>query len=930
MSAKQDTITSNFAEFDTAGIAGLLLRTAALYPTSGVRVIGVQAPETEFLPYPALLREAKEILGGLQQRSGRPGAKIVLVLDRPRDFIPTFWACVLGGYVPCPVAPIRNDPERWAKHLAHIDTLLDHPIVVSAGALLDELPATLATARLQDLRKTGEPGRLHCAKNSELALLMLTSGSTGSSKAVELTHANLLASMEGRAERQQLTSADITFNWIAFDHVAALLESHMIALYVGATQLHAEPAAILTDPLQFLRLIDQHRTTLAFAPNFLLGQVNDALEATQGLHAGPDALKLDLSCLRRIVTGGEANVVATGKRFLELLAPYGLARTALWPAFGMTETCAASVYSHQFPDADATHEFAAVGLPIKGLEIRLVDENGQPCPAGLPGALQLRGPMIFRRYYHNEAATRDAFTADGWFDTGDIGRIEQGLLSLVARNKDSIIVSGVNYYGHELESQLEQLDGIQRSFVAAFPTRPSGADTEQLVVTFATTLAPEDEAGLHQLIVAIRNTTIMLWGFRPALILALPPSAFPKTSLGKIQRALMRKRLEAGEFTAQVSHIAALTERQIGPYRAPETGLEAELAQVFASILKVDVQAVSTTASFFDLGGTSLDILRLAQALQRFGLKDAIPVVLQNPTVSQLAGRISAGARLQTYDPIVPLQTTGKKTPLFCVHPGNGEVFVLVNLAKYFLQDRPFYALRPRGFNEGEEHFSSIQEMVQCYVDAILKRQPQGPYAIAGYSLGAQIAFEIAQRLEVLGHDVRFLASIDGRPLHEPTPTLPFNMAVGLALVTDLITLEQSQQLLNELDREMPNDTICEYILKYASPQRMAELGLDMQKFALWARVAHSVESLVFAHQKTGTVNAMTIFCSEGISSNYTPEPWTRHKWRSEHLQHWDAYVGTPTYIDVPGHHHTLMSPKYVAAFQTILRAQLDAAMQDH
>lgn len=930
MSAKQGTITSTVAELDTAGIGGLLLTAAAQNSTSGVRVISEKALETDFLSYPALLREAKHILGGLQQHAGDPGSKIVLLLDRPRDFIPTFWACVLGGYVPCPVAPIRNDPERWARHLAHIDTLLDRPIFVSTGTLLDELPASLATARLQDLRRSTSPGRVHQAKSSDLAILMLTSGSTGNSKAVELTHANLTASMEGRAERQQLTCEDITFNWIAFDHVAALLESHMIALYVGATQLHAEPASILTDPLQFLRLIDQHRVSLAFAPNFLLGQVNDALEATLSSRAGPNALKLDLTCLRRIVTGGEANVVATGKRFLELLAPYGLARNALWPAFGMTETCAASVYSHQFPEADANHEFAAVGVPIKGLQIRIVDENGKLCPAGVAGELQVRGPMIFHRYHHNEAATRGAFTADGWFDTGDVGRIERGLLSLIARNKDSIIVSGVNYYGHELESQLEQLEGIQRSFVAAFPTRPKGADTEQLVVTFATTLAADDEEGLHQLAVAIRNTTIMLWGFRPALILPLPESAFPKTSLGKIQRSLMRKRLEAGELNEHVRHIAAITERQIGPYKAPENEMEADLAQVFATILRVDVRAVSTSASFFDLGGTSLDILRLAQALQSFGLKDAIPIVLQNPTVSQLAGRISAGARLQAYDPIVPLQTTGRKTPLFCVHPGNGEVFVLVNLAKYFLQDRPFYALRPRGFNEGEAHFTSIEEMVASYVEAILKRQPQGPYAIAGYSLGAQIAFEIARKLEALGHEVRFLASIDGRPLHLPTPILPFNMAVGLALVTDLITLEQSERLLNELDRQMPNDAICEYILKYASPERLAELGLDLQKFALWARVAHSVESLVFAHQKTGTVRAMTIFCSEGVSSNYTPEPWTREKWRSEHLQHWDAYVEQPRYIDIPGHHHTLMSPKHVAAFQSILRAELDAAMNKH
>lgn len=915
-------------------LADILLSAADQEPRSGMYFVSAELDqEAEFLSYPELLEEAQRILGGLHTHGACPGSKVILLLDRPRDFLPAFWSCVLGAVIPCPLAPIKNDSTRWSMHLAHVDTLLDRPLCVTTGKLLGELPASVNSVDLQSLRNNARDRNGYLVQLSDAALLMLTSGSTGNSKAVELTHGNLLASLEGRATRQGLTSNDTTFNWIAFDHVAALLESHMVGLYVAAKQVLTEPAIVLSDPLQFLNLIHRHRVSLAFAPNFFLGQVNVALQATTSEAVGRNCLALDLSCLRRIVTGGEANNVETGRRFLDLLAPYGLARNALWPAFGMTETCAACVYSHEFPDRDATREFATVGSPIAGLEVRIVNENGQNSPAGETGELQLRGPMVFNRYHNNEEATRAAFTADGWFRSGDVGRIEEGRLSLIARTKDSIIVSGVNYFSHELEAILERLDGIERSFVAAFPTRPKGADTEQLVVTFATTLQSTDEERIYELVVAVRNATIMLWGFRPALILPLPKSAFPKTSLGKIQRSLMRKRMEAGEFKADVTRIAAITSRQIGPYNAPEGPVEAGIADVFAAILGADRASVSTSVSFFDLGGTSLDILKLTQTLKKqFGLKDALLLVLQNPTVHKLAARIASKEKYRSsaddhgeYDPIVPLQLTGSKTPLFCVHPGNGEIFVLLNVAKYFSNERPFYALRPPGFIEGETHFKSVKEIITTYVSAILKRQPQGPYVIAGYSLGCIIAFELAKELEARGREVAFLGCIDFFPICEPMP-LQFNMATGLALVLDLITIEQYEELNKRLRPELPSNEVCEYVLTFASPERLAELELDLQKFSVWSRVAHSVEILLLTHVTFGTLKRMTVFCSEGVSPRYARGDWSKQTW-SARLRRWDRFISQPRYVEVPGTHHALMGPKYVATVQALLRSEIDLAV---
>ena len=348
-------------------IAELLPLAARAHPSSGIRVVVAQDDEAVFLPYPTLLHEALCILGGLRSRGHLPGAKIALLLSQARDFLPAWWACLLGGYIPCPLTVTRNEPARWARHLAHVDRLLDQPLLITRGSLAEHLPLT-HVVDLDALRAGTRANQLHHARSEDPAILMLTSGSTGDSKAVTLTHRNLLASMTGKARRQAVTAHDIALNWISFDHVAALLEVHLIALYAGATQLHIDPTAILADPLRLLRLIDRHRVSLTFSPNFLLGQINVTLQSGA---AGLDE-SLDLSCVRHIISGGEANVVATGQRFLQLLARYGLPDTALRPAFGMTETCAGSIYSDAFPDCDIDQEFASVGEPVDGLQMRVV------------------------------------------------------------------------------------------------------------------------------------------------------------------------------------------------------------------------------------------------------------------------------------------------------------------------------------------------------------------------------------------------------------------------------------------------------------------------------------------------------------------------------------------------------------------------------
>lgn len=914
-----------------AGLGGLLVKAAVEFPENGVRYCSAERPLSYTLrTYPQLLEESLRLLSSLRETGVGPGRVVALLLEQPEDFVPAFWACLLGGITVCPLVPNRNDPQRWAAQLSHVNTLFENLLVLTDSRTREELPAghALAVATVEDLVLTvadtdARTVPVTAADADDVALLVLTSGSTGASKAVRLTHGNLLASMAAKAEVQSLTAHDVTLNWVSYDHVAALLEAHLLPLSVGAVQLHATPEPVLADPVHFLELIDAHRVTMTFTPNFLLGLINNALDQL------PSPLPLDLSCLSHIVSGGEANPVATGVGFLDRLAPYGLRRGALWPAFGMTETCAGSIYNREFPEADHGAEFAAVGRPVTGLRIRVAAEGGNvPVADGEAGEVQLAGPMITDGYWNNKEATQAAFTADGWFRTGDLGRLSGERLTLVGRSKDSIIVNGVNYYSHDLESALDGLDGVERSFVAAFPTRPRGSDTEQLAVVFAVAsdVAGDEQAALHRLLVAIRNSVVLHWGFRPAVLLPLPKDAFPKTSLGKIQRSLMRRRLESGDYAGHLETVQELVTRQLGGHTAPVGRVEEILAELYGGLFEAEPSTISATAGFFDLGGTSLDILRLKSLISRRfpGVDLPVLAILTSPSIRELAARIETGrgGEPAPYDPIVALQTSGDGTPLFCIHPGVGEVLVFVNLAKYFVHERPFYALRARGFNPGEKPFASFAEMARTYADAIRSKQPHGPYAIAGYSFGAAVAFEVAKLLEAEGERVDFLGSFNLPPhIKYRMDELDFvETAVNLAMFLDLISPQQAKTLPGEL-RPLSKQEQLGHLIELAPRQRLAELDLDMPRFTAWADLADGLTGLGRTYRPSGRVAAMSVFYA-------VPLRGTKQDWLHNELERWEDFTHeAPRYIDVPGEHYTLMGPRHVAVFQSILRAELDRAL---
>ncbi|HEX7796548.1 MAG TPA: amino acid adenylation domain-containing protein [Vicinamibacterales bacterium] len=526
--------------------------------TSPHGLVYATTEQTTHQSYAELLGQAERILGGLQARGLARGDRVVLQLERQQDFIETFWACVLGGFVPVPLAvpggndrvdvPLQTLRAVWTTlGRAHIVTVREAvPSLLSAVERLS-LPGARVHA-IEDLRIDHEGQRAVVAPD-DLALLMLTSGSTGTPKAVMLTHRNILSRTIGSRQLNQFSCDDVSVNWMPLDHVAGLIFFHIRDIVLGCRQVHLPTRWVLEDPLRWIDSLDRFRATVTFAPNFAFALVNDrAREIARR--------SWDLSRLRLVLNGAEAIVARTARTFLKLLGPHRLNPGCMCPAWGMSETSSGVIYGHGFSlDNSADDDpFVEVGRPIAGVSMRIVDVDDRILHEGTVGRLQVRGPVVMEGYLGSEDVTRESFTRDGWFKTGDLGLIRGGRLTITGREKDVVIVNSVNYYCHAIESAVEAIDGVETSFTAACAVRPEGSNTDRLAIFFQ----PGDSRSIPFLLGRIRAELSSKIGIAPDYIIPVAGTDIPKTSVGKIQRSELARRFVAGEFDGILKQVDRL------------------------------------------------------------------------------------------------------------------------------------------------------------------------------------------------------------------------------------------------------------------------------------------------------------------------------------------------------------------------------------
>ncbi|MCY1022294.1 non-ribosomal peptide synthetase [Pyxidicoccus sp. MSG2] len=546
--------------------------------TKGVRYVQ-PGGAVVFQSYASLLNDARALLAGLTRAGLEPGARVILHIEATKDLLTTFWACVLGGIQPVTVAlaPSYDAPNGVLTKLQGTWELLGRPHVIASRALVEPLQGLRAFLPMDGLRVLavedlwGDPSRASPAalRPDDIAFFQLSSGSTGMPKVIQETHRGILLHAHSVSRFCGYVPEDVTLNWIPFDHVVPILTCHLKDVCVGCEQIHVKTERILADPLAWLDLIECYRVTQTFSPNFGLRLVSDAVARAPGRRTW------DLSSLRFLLNAGEQVTLGAIREFLQATAPFGVRPEVMQPAFGMAEACTIVSYQNAFsvergahhvakaslggaleflPAGDETSiAFIDLGPPVPGVQLRITDASNRLLPEGSIGRLQLKGGVVTPGYLDNPSANQEAFVGGGWFNTGDLGFLWQGRLTITGREKEVIIIRGANFHCHEIEDVVGSLPGVEPTFAAACSVVDPDGGTEGLALFFVPR-EPSIEVAARVAGVVREQVTKRL-GVTPTYVIPLARSEFPKTTSGKIQRVALQRALTAGRFRSTIEAV---------------------------------------------------------------------------------------------------------------------------------------------------------------------------------------------------------------------------------------------------------------------------------------------------------------------------------------------------------------------------------------
>ena len=620
------------------------------------------------LPFSALYLRAAGLLHHFQTCGASPGSEMILLLERNEQFIDAFWACILGNIIAVPLAPGTTDEHRLKlfrvlRKLKQPHLCTDRKIFArlttyaANNALAAEIerikPATVFLDQLDDISL---PGRLQAAQPDDIAFVQYSSGSTSEPKGVALTHRNLIANIGAIARGIDLSDADSGLSWMPLTHDMGLIGFHLTPFVMNVTHYLMATAVFVRRPQLWLAKASEKRATVLCSPNFGYRHFLKTFDADK-------AGRLDLSHVRILFNGAEPISVELCREFLAALAPCGLRSSAMFPVYGLAEASLAVTFPKpgtgyatvtvkrdaltvgtavEFVAADdpLAVTFVQVGHPVVGCELRIAGDAGAELPNGAVGHIQIRGDNVCRGYYLDPRSTQAAISIDGWLDTGDLGFLSAGGLTITGRAKEILFVGGQNYYPHDLEAVIEKHAGIDPGKVAVCGVRPDNAATDDIL---AFVLYRGELRDFVATIGRVRKCVNERTGIVVSHV--IPVAKIPKTTSGKIQRYLLAAAYQNGEFQDALTRLHELAAAVSGTVSEAHSEIEKNLKEICDAFLKDKPFCVHD--NLFELGTSSLT---LAQIYERIEIvypgQLEVTDLFDYPTIAELAkhleGRLKA------------------------------------------------------------------------------------------------------------------------------------------------------------------------------------------------------------------------------------------------------------------------------------------------
>ncbi|KAK8243082.1 putative non-ribosomal peptide synthase-like protein [Phyllosticta capitalensis] len=939
----------------------LLQRAAKKWPTHTVSFkTGGWDMAPEVFTYEQLLREALTNAAKLRQADIIPEhRRVILYFDTHRDNCIWYWSVIAAGGIPALLSPLSNNQTTMIGELENVNKTFSGPTIITTKQLARFFVAVQGmkthTAQSIKLEKLEAPighddmfggGWFDegVGREDEVTTMLFTSGSTGYAKAVQYTHRQLCMSSKLKCGLSGMDNTKTFMSWVSFDHSAALCENHLHAVYAGASQVMIPAIDLIREPVRFWMALSEWKVAYSFAPNFFL---STAARAYKELPAEERwKLDFDFSELRTVMCGGEANKTTVFEMAEEIVTKFGAPKCSIKPAYGLSETCSGIFYNTQCPtyDVKKRYVFASAGKHLPQHQMRIVDEELRPVKQGSTGSLQMKGAMIFSSYFNNPEANAACWTQDGWFDTGDQTMLDdQGNLLIVGRSKEIIIINGQNYSSFELEHAIEgsKIPGVTPGYIASFAVWTADSDTEDVVILFnPVDDATDDCPALRNAVAKINEACIRFCRKKPSEVIPLPKELMPKSTIGKLSRAKLKKSFQAGYFDKyRLAERAPEQRKKKVEGEALTTPLQKVIEKAFVQETGLDPTELHLDLPVADLGIESLGYLRIKSVLEKeLESEDPISMALflACTTIRDVDMMLLQLGKVTTeYDPIVPLVAGGSKTPLILCHPGGGEFLTWLGLLQY-LPDRRILALRVRGFHKGEESFKTLDEMLDIYVEGIKKHQPQGPYAFLGLCFGGMLAFELAKRFEAMGEKVIFCGGIDNpADLHKIQVRQKVrNFLIDLLHFFQILDLDTALRWEDEMDH-IPDSEFTAAIFARFPDGTLENLDLTPAKVETWSRINQNMQDITRVYKPTGQVSKFDIFWVPPLPQyKCTDQEW-RHDWLCE----WKDVVegasqkdvdaddskGPLRYHRVEGTHFTILRPENIEVFQKALNRALEA-----
>lgn len=628
------------------------------YPEKGFSYINISGEE-EFLSYAEVSRQSLCYLDTLQKKGLKKGDIVIVETASPMQYHLIFWACVYGGIIVCPM----SQPNSWEigtdsmKAIEKMWKKVDKPVIITDSDHVKYYSEMQKTAEFEGLEfisidefTSDSYGVITPTESEEIAYIQFSSGTTGDPKGTKLSYHNIIYTCRSMADCLAFEEDDISISWLPHTHNLGVFIPLVITMMFCNSGYFMTPATFIGNPNLFVKKISEHRCSWLCINNFgidwMAKQVDDEV-----------VKELDFSCLKAVLAGAENISKSVIGSFLKKYEPANIQKLRVRPGYGLSETTLAVTITAPLAgnafesisrkeimingravattdESDSVH-LTGNGIVLNGIEMRIVNEDGETLEEHEIGEIQVFGDCLFQGYY---GMTKEELNnmKDGWLATGDLGFFSEGVLFIVGRKKDVVIIRGVNYLVADLEDIIYKKIERPRGTLALTSVMNKETNTEEIIVFIQTGEQMEEFVKVRKKVIESINENLAL-----SLSLVLPVEKLDKTSSGKIQRYVMKMKYENGFYQGIKNNIERYVsgeEKEGHAIKDPETENEAIVRDYWASALKRDASKISTDIGFTVMGGNSVQAYQILQMITKhFNNEFGHDLLMKCRTIQEMA-----------------------------------------------------------------------------------------------------------------------------------------------------------------------------------------------------------------------------------------------------------------------------------------------------